>query len=67
MAQPQQGFVYFPTGFDDRFPQSTMVDIDTLVNAALSARTGTYIFPLTQTMRDNGWVAFVYGTKVQLN
>lgn len=34
--------------------QSAMAHIDMLVNAALCARTGTYVFPLTQTMCDNG-------------
>jgi hypothetical protein len=42
------------TEFDNGFQQSEMVDIDVLVNAALCARTGTYIFPLSQTMCDNG-------------
>jgi len=41
------------TGFDNGFQQSAMVDIDMLVNAALCARTGNYVFPLTQTMCDN--------------
>ena len=40
--------------FDNGFQQSAMIDIDMLVNAALCARTGTYVFPLTQTMCDNG-------------
>ena len=44
-------------GFDNNYHQSTGVDIDLLVNAALCARTGNYVFPLTQTMCDNGWVA----------
>lgn len=43
-----------PTEFDNGFQHSAMADIDMLVNAALCARTGTYIFPLTQTMCDNG-------------
>jgi len=42
------------TWFDDSFRQSETVDIDVLVNAALCARTGTYVFPLTQTMCDGG-------------
>lgn len=41
------------TDSDDGFEQSAMVDIDTLVNAALCARTGTYVYPLTQTMCDS--------------
>lgn len=48
-----------PVGFDNSFQHSAMVDIDILVNAALCARTGTYVFPLSQTMCDNGWVASV--------
>ena len=46
-----------PMGFNDNFQHSATVDIDMLVNAALCARTGTYVFPLSQTMCDNGWVA----------
>jgi len=42
------------TEFDNGLQQLAMVDIDLLVNAALCARTGTYVFPLTQTMCDNG-------------
>jgi len=40
--------------FDNGYQQPEMVDIDVLVNAALCARTGTYLFPLSQTMCDNG-------------
>lgn len=39
---------------DNGLQQSEMAYIDMLVNAALCARTGTYIFPLSQTMCDNG-------------
>ena len=41
-------------GFDNGYQYSEAVEIDLLVNAALCARTGTYVFPLTQTMCDNG-------------
>ena len=40
--------------FDNGLQHPEMVDIDVLVNAALCARTGTYVFPLSQTMCDNG-------------
>ena len=40
--------------FDNGFQHPEMVDIDVLAKAALSARTGTYVFPLSQTMCDNG-------------
>lgn len=40
-------------GFDYGCQQSTSADIDVLVNAALCARIGTYVFPLTETMCDN--------------
>lgn len=46
-------------GFDYTFQQHSSVDIDLLVNAALCARNGTYIFPLTQTTCDNGYAASV--------
>lgn len=40
--------------FNNGFQHSSMADVDMLVNAALCARTGTYVFPLTQTICDNG-------------
>lgn len=43
-----------PTGLDNTYQQPSTVDIDLLVTAALCARTGTYVYPLTQTMCDNG-------------
>ena len=43
-----------PAGFDFSFQYHSPVDIDLLVNAALCARNGTYIYPLTQTTCDNG-------------
>jgi len=49
-----EGVMDSSTWFDDSFRQSETVDIDVLVNAALCARTGTYVFPLTQTMCDGG-------------
>jgi hypothetical protein len=41
-------------GFENDYQCSEAVEIDLLVNAALGARTGTYVSPLTQTMCDNG-------------
>lgn len=50
-----------PAGFDNGYQLSSTLDIDLLVDAALYARDGTYVYPLTQTMCDNGWVASVSG------
>lgn len=51
------------TGFDSGYQQPPTVDIDQLVIAALCARTGTYVYPLTQTMCDNGCVVSVCGPR----
>lgn len=39
--------------FDNGSQHPAMADIDMLVDAALWARTGTYIYPLSETMCDN--------------
>jgi hypothetical protein len=53
-STPSQGAMDPSTESDGGFEQPAVIDIDMLVNAALCARTGTYVYPLNQTMCDNG-------------